>query len=81
MVKGRLVTTTTSTVFIEGGCGDIVPGADVEVKGTRQANSSIVASWIKIEDGPDQEEEEEEEEEEDEDDEDEEDENEEDDRE
>jgi hypothetical protein len=34
----------------------------VEVKGRRQANSSIVASWIKIEDGPDQEEEEEEEE-------------------
>jgi hypothetical protein len=49
VVKGTTVTTNTSTTFSDGGCTGIVVGAQVEVKGLRQASGSVLATRVKIE--------------------------------
>ena len=51
MVEGILVSTTGATGFDDGSCSNILPGVKIEAKGTRQADGSILASRIEIEDG------------------------------
>lgn len=57
MVSGRKVVTNGSTRIRRGdktvGLTDLKPGEKVEVEGTRQADNSVLASKIKVEDGDD----------------------------
>src|SRR5262249_37558378 len=49
-LNGVTVTTNSATVFEDGACADIRPGRRVEVKGTRQANGTVLASRVEFED-------------------------------
>jgi hypothetical protein len=57
MVSGRKVVTNGSTRIRRGDKNvvltDLKPGEKVEVKGTRQADNSVLASKLKVEDGDD----------------------------
>lgn len=49
MIGATKVSVTMATIFEEGTCASIVLGARVEVEGTRQADNSILASKIEVE--------------------------------
>ena len=48
MVNTTKVTTNSATTFRDGICADVKDGARVEVKGTRQADGSILATRVEI---------------------------------
>jgi hypothetical protein len=48
VVNGTTVTTTASTQFKDGSCSGIAVGRQVEVKGTRQANGTVLVSRVEI---------------------------------
>lgn len=52
-VNSTAVTTTGSTQFKGAGCSAVKNGSSVEVKGTRQADGSVLANKIEVEDGHD----------------------------
>jgi hypothetical protein len=47
-VSGTVVTTSPMTTYAGGRCGDLIAGANVELKGLKQADDSVAASWIKF---------------------------------
>lgn len=47
-VAGRLIVTNASTQFADGACADVHVGTMVEVKGTAQADGSVVAARVEI---------------------------------
>jgi hypothetical protein len=49
-VAGKKVTTSGATEFAKAACGDIKIGATVEVKGTAQADGSVAASRVQVDD-------------------------------
>jgi hypothetical protein len=48
VVNGTTVTTTTSTQFKDGSCDSLAVGRQVEVRGTRQADGTVLASRVEI---------------------------------
>lgn len=54
-VNGSPVTTNSSTKFDEGHCADVQNGEEVEVKGLRQPNGSVLARKIEVDDDHDKE--------------------------
>jgi hypothetical protein len=49
VVNGKTIVTTASTQFKDSTCGSIAAGRRVEVKGTVQANGTILATRVEIE--------------------------------
>jgi hypothetical protein len=49
-VAGRHVTTTRSTEFTHEACADVAVGQTVELKGTADADGSVTATRIQVED-------------------------------
>ena len=49
-VAGRTVTTHAGTRFDDVSCGSLATGMEVEVRGSRQSNGSILADRVKRED-------------------------------
>ena len=47
-VNGKVVTTSAATEFHDGACTDVRAGANVEVKGTAEADGRITASRIEL---------------------------------
>ena len=52
IVNTTKVTTNSATTFRDGICTDVKDGARVEVKGTRQADGSILASRVELKKAP-----------------------------
>jgi len=50
VVNGTIITTNPATQFKKGGCASLRTGIKVEVEGTRQANGSVLASKVEIDD-------------------------------
>jgi hypothetical protein len=50
IVNGVAVATNSSTEFDDGPCGGVQNGSNVEVKGIRQADGSVVAREVEMED-------------------------------
>ncbi len=48
-VNSKTIRTNGATHFKKGTCGDIKPGAKVEVEGTRQPDSSVLAAQVEVE--------------------------------
>jgi hypothetical protein len=48
VVQGITVKTTAATLFAGGTCADIIVGAQIEAKGARQADGSVIASRVEI---------------------------------
>jgi len=48
VVNETTVTTTTSTQFKDGSCDSLAVGRQVEVRGTRQADGTVLASRVEI---------------------------------
>jgi hypothetical protein len=53
VVNGTTITTNTATVFQRGTCASVTTGAKVEVKGTHQADGSVLATHVKLDDEDD----------------------------
>ncbi len=48
VVNGMTITTNAGTHFVQGACASLATGVKVEIKGTRQADGSVLARQIKV---------------------------------
>lgn len=52
-IGSQRVAVNDSTIFVHGGCGDLVNGMDVDVKGLRRPDGSILGTQVKLPNGHD----------------------------
>ena len=52
-IGSQAIAVNDSTIFVHGGCGDLANGMNVDVKGLRRPDGSILATQVKLPNGHD----------------------------